>query len=126
VSSTGPPVCAGQTCPLFASSVQGGTYFWQGPNGFTSTDQNPVLTNIQPSNVGQYCVTVTVAGCQSAPSCVVVSLTTPTTTASNGGPVCIGGTIQLNATSVAGGTYQWNGQGGYTSNLQNPTIPNAQ
>lgn len=38
-------------------------------------------------------------------------------------PVCPNGTIQLNAT---GGTiYNWTGPNGFTSNEQNPTIPNA-
>ena len=47
-------------------------------------------------------------------------------TATNGGPVCVGGTIPLNATTVTGGTYRWTGPNGFTSTLQNPTVPNAQ
>jgi len=42
--------------------------------------------------------------------------------ASNTGPYCPNQTIQLNATG--GGTYAWSGPNGFTSNLQNPTIPN--
>ncbi|SHK39476.1 DUF7948 domain-containing protein [Chryseobacterium polytrichastri] len=38
-------------------------------------------------------------------------------------PVCINSTIQLNATG--GTTYNWTGPNGFTSNIQNPTIPNA-
>lgn len=38
-------------------------------------------------------------------------------------PVCISSTVQLNATG--GTTYSWTGPNGFTSNLQNPTIPNA-
>ncbi|CAD7813832.1 hypothetical protein CHRY9390_02717 [Chryseobacterium aquaeductus] len=38
-------------------------------------------------------------------------------------PVCINSSIQLNATG--GTTYAWTGPNGFTSNLQNPTIPNA-
>ncbi|AZA55121.1 T9SS type B sorting domain-containing protein [Chryseobacterium sp. G0201] len=38
-------------------------------------------------------------------------------------PVCTNSTIQLNATG--GTTYNWTGPNGFTSNLQNPTIPNA-
>jgi gliding motility-associated-like protein len=38
-------------------------------------------------------------------------------------PVCINSTLQLNA---SGGTsYNWTGPNGFTSTLQNPTIPNA-
>lgn len=43
--------------------------------------------------------------------------------ASNTGPYCEGSTIQLNGT--AGTTYAWTGPNGFTSNIQNPTIPNA-
>ncbi|WP_027385581.1 DUF7948 domain-containing protein [Chryseobacterium gregarium] len=38
-------------------------------------------------------------------------------------PVCINSTIQLNATP--GAIYSWTGPSGFTSALQNPTIPNA-
>ncbi|RZJ49343.1 MAG: T9SS type B sorting domain-containing protein, partial [Chryseobacterium sp.] len=38
-------------------------------------------------------------------------------------PVCINSNIQLTATG--GATYSWTGPNGFTSNLQNPTIPNA-
>ncbi|WP_426482592.1 T9SS type B sorting domain-containing protein [Chryseobacterium sp. R2ACT005] len=38
-------------------------------------------------------------------------------------PVCINSTVQLNATG--GTTYHWTGPNGFTSNQQNPTIPNA-
>jgi len=45
-------------------------------------------------------------------------------TATNGGPYCAGNTITLSATAGAT-TYSWTGPNGFTSNLQNPTIPNA-
>lgn len=38
-------------------------------------------------------------------------------------PVCVNSAIQLNATG--GTTYQWSGPNGFTSTLQNPTIPSA-
>lgn len=37
--------------------------------------------------------------------------------------VCLGGTIQLNATG--GTTYSWTGPGGFTSSIANPSISNA-
>lgn len=45
-------------------------------------------------------------------------------TASNTGPYCEGATIQLNGSS-GGTSYSWTGPNGFTSNLQNPTIPNS-
>jgi gliding motility-associated-like protein len=38
-------------------------------------------------------------------------------------PVCSNSSLQLNATG--GTSYSWTGPNGFTSNLQNPTIPNA-
>lgn len=43
--------------------------------------------------------------------------------ATSNSPICINSTVQLNATG--GTTYNWTGPNGFTSNLQNPTIPNA-
>lgn len=43
--------------------------------------------------------------------------------ASSNSPVCTNSVIQLNA--VGGTTYAWTGPNGFTSTLQNPTIPNA-
>lgn len=43
---------------------------------------------------------------------------------SNNGPYCAGQTINLTAANGAL-TYAWTGPNGFTSNLQNPTIPNS-
>ncbi len=42
---------------------------------------------------------------------------------SSNSPVCINSNIQLNATG--GAIYNWTGPNGFTSSLQNPTIPNS-
>lgn len=45
-------------------------------------------------------------------------------TASNTGPYCVGNQISINA-ATGSPTYAWSGPNGFTSSLQNPTIPNA-
>jgi PKD repeat protein len=45
--------------------------------------------------------------------------------ASNSGPYCVGETIQLTVTTQAGASYSWTGPNGYTSNVQNPSIPDC-
>ncbi len=57
---------------------------------------------------------------------VVLNVTnnnTFSTSASNTGSLCAGGTIQLNTPSAS--SYTWSGPGGFTSSLQNPTISSA-
>ena len=44
---------------------------------------------------------------------------------SGGGPYCVGETIQLTAQNQAGATFSWTGPNGFTSNQQNPSIPNC-
>ncbi|PZX94906.1 hypothetical protein DOS84_04985 [Flavobacterium aquariorum] len=56
------PVCIGKTLELKAS---GGTnHLWTGPNGFTSTDQNPTISNTTTANSGEYsCLITGTGGC---------------------------------------------------------------
>jgi hypothetical protein len=37
-------------------------YHWEGPNGFISEEQNPVLTNVQTNNAGRYTLRVGITG----------------------------------------------------------------
>lgn len=58
--STNSPICIGKTLELKAS---GGTdYLWTGPNGFTSSDQNPIITNATSLNNGEYSCAITGTG----------------------------------------------------------------
>ena len=60
------PVNAGGSINLTASTVAGATYTWTGPNGFTSSQQNPVILNATTVNSGNYSLVVTVNGCSSS------------------------------------------------------------
>ncbi|MCU1230558.1 MAG: hypothetical protein JWO97_3442, partial [Acidobacteria bacterium] len=53
-------------------------------------------------------------------SVIITTITAPS--ASNGGPYCVGGTIQLSTPAVIGATYSWTGPNSFTSSLQNPTV----
>jgi len=126
-ASNGGPYCAGATIALSTPTVAGATYAWTGPNGFSSSLQNPTRSNATVADAGTYSVTVTVNGCTSAAGTtnVVVNPAPATPTASNGGPYCEGATIALSMPTVAGATYAWTGPNGFTSALQNPTRSNA-
>lgn len=121
------PLCQSTTLLLTATTIPGATYTWTGPNGFTSTSQNPAIGNIQPNQAGNYTVVATLNNCSSVPAItnVVVKLTPPAPTAGNNGPICSGKTLNLTSTTVTGATYGWTGPSGFNSSVQNPTIPNA-
>jgi PKD repeat protein len=126
-ASNNGPICAGQTLQLSASNIAGATYDWTGPNGFTSALQNPSIPNVTVAASGTYSVTATVSGCTSAAATTTatVNATPAAPIASNNGPICQGQTLQLTASTIAGAAYNWTGPNGFTSPLQNPSIPNA-
>ena len=114
------PFCTGTTLQLNGSTTSSGsvTYTWSGPNGYTSTLQNPA----DGTEAGTYTLVVTENGCTSTPATVNVISQVPFVSASNAGPYCEGTAIQLTGFTTASGTisYLWNGPNGYTSQVQNP------
>lgn len=56
----GGPYCVGETIQLTAQNQAGATFSWTGPNGFTSTLQNPTIPNCTMENAGVYICTITV------------------------------------------------------------------
>src|SRR5204863_1941455 len=55
-ASNGGPYCAGATISLSTPLVSGATYAWTGPNGFTSSLQNPTRSNATTADAGIYYV----------------------------------------------------------------------
>jgi gliding motility-associated-like protein len=66
-ASNNSPICEGETLELYAEPVTNATYSWTGPNGFTSNQQNPIITNAQLANAGTYHLIVTLGGNASTP-----------------------------------------------------------
>jgi uncharacterized repeat protein (TIGR03803 family) len=119
------PVNVGQTLTLSALTVDGATYSWTGPDGFNLTNQNPSISNVQPCDAGQYCVSLIAGGCTTTPSCVSVTVAAPPPT--NNSPPCLDGTLYLSVPTVAGATYSysWTGPDGFSSTDQTPSITNV-
>lgn len=117
------PICGG-TLMLSVTGTFGigSTFAWWGPNGWNSTQQNPVIPNATPSNTGIYTVTVTFNGCVVTAQVTVTVGSINQVTATNNSPACIGDVVELSATTITGATYSWTGPNGYTSNLQNPSF----
>ncbi|HEX3168037.1 MAG TPA: gliding motility-associated C-terminal domain-containing protein [Chitinophagaceae bacterium] len=127
IVSTNSPLCSGSSINLMAGSMTGATYLWSGPNGFTSSLQNPTITSASTSASGSYSVTATVNGCTGATgtASIIVNQIPPSPSVSSNGPLCAGSALNLIASGIAGASYLWSGPNGFSSSLQNPVINNA-
>ena len=128
ISNNG-PLCAGLTLQLTANTVAGASYSWTGPNGFTSTLQNPTITNVTTAATGAYkCIVIATANsCPSYPSTtnVVVTGTPAAPTAGSNSPICAGQTLNLSASGLGGATFSWTGPNSFVSAVANPSISNV-
>ena len=110
--------CYGSTVEMFAAG--GSTYFWTGPNGWTSTSQAPALPNIQFTDAGWYKVTVTdFRGCTDSDSTNLSVYPAATASVGPDQTICEGDSVQLFG---AGGTrYFWSGSNNtYLDTVFNP------
>lgn len=124
-ASSNAPVCAGSTLQLSASSHSNAQYFWQGPSGFTSGIQNPMIPNAQSANAGEYSLTISISGCGSSTVSTQVAVqTSPAVVATSNSPVCEGTSaiLSLGASTISGATYAWTGPNGFSSTAQNPQL----
>ncbi|MEL6274530.1 MAG: hypothetical protein AAFU03_05375, partial [Bacteroidota bacterium] len=120
--SVSTPVCEGEPIMLQATDLAGATYSWRGPNNFSSSLPNPVITNANPDiHNGTYSVVATIGGCRSDSLFLDVEVL-PKPGMPVGVPhsaICIDDTgasldLSVNAnTATPGAIYQWyveNGQ----------------
>ncbi len=98
------PIHEGDTLNLTASTVAGVAYGWTGPNGFSSSAQNPSIANATAAASGTYSVTVTDSnGCTAtASTTALVSVLRVTSIARQGTDILI----------------SWIGDGGTTNQVQ--------
>jgi hypothetical protein len=104
-ASSNTPVCVGSTINLdgTTNAGMGATFNWSGPNSFTSTSEDPMITGVTSAAAGTYTFTATSAvGCTSDPATTVVivnSLPSVPTAGSNS-PVCLGSSLNLTAANI--------------------------
>ncbi|MCB0820017.1 MAG: T9SS type A sorting domain-containing protein [Bacteroidetes bacterium] len=121
------PVCAGQTLELTTNYAALADYQWTGPNGFSSTEANPVIEGVTIAATGTYTVLIEGQNCVSerdveveiigAPDAVI---TTPSDT------ICEGSILFLGAAEIPGATWSWAGPLAYSSSARNNQILDAQ
>ncbi|MBR1514784.1 MAG: T9SS type A sorting domain-containing protein [Bacteroidales bacterium] len=71
------PYCTGETISLTVTTQAGATYSWTGPDGFTSNQQNPVLSDCTMAMAGTYTCVTTVDNQTTSGSTEVVIYATP-------------------------------------------------
>lgn len=122
-------ICVGDSTVL--TGVGGTAYIWSAVPGGSGTSslsctncKSPIA---KPSTTTSYIVTSNSSSvCNQNTDTVTVTVIQQSASGSSNSPVCPGNTLQLFGTSAPNLTYIWTGPNGFTSNLQNPTIPNAQ
>jgi len=112
--------CTDNSIQLFATTTStGATFGWIGPNGFTSTVQDPIV-----SDPGLYNLTVTsVNGCTSgAVSTVIEDIAAPGAVATGGTLTCTDTQINITGSTTNGVSYLWIGPNGFSSTLASPIV----
>ncbi|MDI1354185.1 MAG: gliding motility-associated C-terminal domain-containing protein [bacterium] len=112
------PQCTGASINFTASG--GTTYWWSGPNGFTSFIQNPVLPSASMAANGTYTIMATTGPCNAWAYHYLTIHPLPTPVATNNSPVCESKALRLfAATGSSVSTYNWYGPSFY-SVIANP------
>jgi hypothetical protein len=123
-------VVAGDSIQLFATPLTGASYSWTGPFDFISNNPKPVIVESSSLNEGYYYAQANINGlCESNIDSfyVTVLCDRPEDVRANYyTTVNVNDSIKLFAYSVTDTVqYVWYGPSGFTSNQQNPVIPNA-
>ncbi|MNK01050.1 hypothetical protein D3C87_188430 [compost metagenome] len=121
------PVCEGNDIQLSTTAVTDAVYQWTGPNGFTSSVQNPLIENATVTDSGTYTLTVTVNECASEEVTVEVIVSAAANAGENATiPLCNdGSTIDLadylSTPHDAGGIWEdVNATGGLSGSMFDP------
>lgn len=121
------PICVGETLQLWADDYEGATYSWTGPAGFSSSLQNPSITNVGMENAGDYQLIVTVSGTSSDAVTTNVEIFPNSVPDFDFNIACLGEytIFQDLSTVVPPGqpitSWEWGFGDGVTSQEQNPT-----
>lgn len=125
VISSSTSFCPGEDLEFSIQPITGATYQWTGPNNFTSSQQNPSITDATEVNAGTYTIKATIGNCESSASVAVVTNPVPEYTYET---ECQSGifTVKIVPTQSSSfnpnsATYSWSGPNGFTS-VSNPLV----
>ncbi len=118
IANSNAPLEIGETLNLFETGGEADSWLWTGPDGFTSTMQNPSIPDVTLAQMGQYYVsgTKTTTGCSLQDAVTVVI----TVNAGNNQSFCgLPTIVSISATSSVAGSWSTTGSGQIT----NPNSP---
>jgi hypothetical protein len=109
--------CTGDSLRFFANPVKDGIFSWNGPVGFSSQEQNPVLFINNVAQGGIYEASVSRFGCESAKSVLNITVyNKPNTSEINGiNEVKSGESNNYSVNGLVGSSYNWIVNGGSIS-----------
>ncbi len=121
------PICAGTNLNL-TTAADGGTgtlsYSWSGPNGFTSSLQNPIIPATTTATSGRYILIVTdINGCSKSNSIDVIVNANPNANAGVDKTLQFTGNSTLKGTSSTVGNLNYNWQAGNGGVFDPPGTP---
>ncbi len=116
-------ICTGFPLVLEGSVSSGATYVWKKDDvaivGASTANYSPTLTGI-------YKLELTSDGCTRTSNIVDVTVsagTAPAPTFTSNSPICVGGTINITATSVGASGFSWTGPAGFSATGATITRP---
>jgi gliding motility-associated-like protein len=126
-ASNNGPVCIGTPLTLTGGPDGMTSYYWTGPNGYSSVLQNPtVAASATSAMAGVYTLLTTNSnGCQNSASTTVIVNPLPSPSASDNSPICEGDLLTLTGGQDGMILYSWTGPDGFISDQQSPVVSNS-
>lgn len=100
--------CVGGNINFNGASGSGSSlsYQWTGPNGFTASIRNPILTNIRSADTGKYIVQVsTLEGCTANDTITITAYNAINGSYTGNTIICLGDSTLL--TAIGGNQFEW-------------------
>lgn len=122
------PMCAGT--PLYLRVVRpisSGTFLWTGPNGYSSSQREPAISNARSGHTGWYRLRVDSAQVRVFDDSVFLQVNNPVSQIQVGAtnPICAGQNLVLSADVFSGARYLWQGPNGFSSRLPQTGVGNV-
>ena len=123
-------ICEGTNLNLLANAASASSYLWQGPNSYTSSSQNPIITGITASGSGNYTTTAFFTNgsltCTTSAISGVSIVPTPSVNINVPANICQNATATISANANGANSYAWSGPNGFVSNTATSSIVSIQ